>query len=178
MKSPMDSLSPLQRIELHPHDEAPPATPESQWLALPKHGRCFVCQTEVPGTWRVDLRRDTHAVRFKTRLDGAQQGPPGHAHGGSMAALLDEAMGAAAWIRRTHLVAAKLELQFRHPVPLGVNVHIVAWVKAEGPRSLRARAVLLLRDGVLAVEGQGIFAHAPALFDAPDSEFGRYDRGQ
>jgi hypothetical protein len=63
-------------------------------------------------------------------------------------------------------------------VPLGVSVHIVAWVKAEGPRSLRARALLLLRDGVLAVEGQGIFAHAPALFDAPDSEFGRYDRGQ
>ena len=156
----MDSLSPLERLELHPHDEPPAASPFEAWLPLPKHGRCFVCQTQVPGTWQIDLRRDGPAVRFRTCFGGAQQGPPGHAHGGSMAALLDEAMGAAAWLRRTHLVAARLELHFRRPVPLGSEVTVVAWVKHEGRRSLHARAALLLPDG----------STVPALNGAVDAE--------
>ncbi|MDQ1296257.1 MAG: hypothetical protein QG611_235, partial [Bacteroidota bacterium] len=36
------------------------------------------------------------------------EGPPGHVHGGSMAAVLDEAMGASAWIAGHTVVAAKL----------------------------------------------------------------------
>ncbi len=173
----MDSLNPLERLELHPHDEPPTASPVEAWLVLPKHGRCFVCQTEVPGTWQIDLRRDGSAVRFLTCFGGAQQGPPGHAHGGSMAALLDEAMGAAAWLRRTHLVAARLELHFRRPVPLGIEVMVVAWVKQAGSRSLQARAVLLLQDGSTAVDAHGVFAHAPGLFADLGSEFDRYQQG-
>ncbi|MEB3187307.1 MAG: PaaI family thioesterase [bacterium] len=170
----MESLGPLDRLDLHPHDAPPPASPSGNWLALPKHGRCFVCQTDVPGTWQIDLRRDGSTVRFLTTLGDAQQGPPGHAHGGSMAALLDEAMGAAAWLRRTHLVAARLELQFRKPVPLGTEVMVVAWVKQEGRRSLHAGGALVLPDGTTAVEAHGVFAHAPALFEHLGSEFDRY----
>ena len=40
------------------------------------------------------------------------EGPPGHAHGGSMAAVLDEAMGAAAWMEGHLVVAVRLATSF------------------------------------------------------------------
>ena len=38
------------------------------------------------------------SLRAKVLFGPGTQGPPGHAHGGSMAAVLDEAMGGAAWM--------------------------------------------------------------------------------
>lgn len=68
---------------------------------------------------------------FKRERDGAlvgkvwfgpgAEGPPGHAHGGSMAAVLDEALGAAAWMSGHPVVAAKLVTVFRRMLPLGTS---------------------------------------------------------
>ena len=40
------------------------------------------------------------------------QGPPHHAHGGAISSVLDEAMGAAAWLNNFKVVTAKLEVEF------------------------------------------------------------------
>ena len=45
------------------------------------------------------------------------KGPPGHAHGGSMAALLDEVVGGAAWVAGHPVVAATLNVRFRAMLP-------------------------------------------------------------
>lgn len=52
------------------------------------------------------------------------EGPPGYAHGGALAALLDEAMGMAVLASGRVAVAARIEVDFRSLVPLGEVVTV------------------------------------------------------
>ena len=45
-------------------------------------------------------------------------GPPGHAHGGSVAAVMDEALGLAAWAAGYPIVVGNLNVSFRSMLPL------------------------------------------------------------
>jgi acyl-coenzyme A thioesterase PaaI-like protein len=86
------------------------------------------------------------------------EGPPGHAHGGSMAAVLDEAMGLAVWLAHRAAVAAHLETDFRRPIPLGTTVTVETDVgPAEGGTKARATARLVGDDGTLHAEGSALF---------------------
>ncbi len=46
------------------------------------------------------------------------EGPPEHAHGGSMAAVLDEVLGLAAWAAGYAIVVANLNINFRCLLPI------------------------------------------------------------
>ncbi len=84
-------------------------------------------------------------------------GPPGHAHGGSIAAVLDEAMGGAAWIRVAPSLAVHLEIDFRNMLPLGTLTQVEAHVtKAEG-RKVWVEATLRGPDRTLFAEAKGLF---------------------
>jgi acyl-coenzyme A thioesterase PaaI-like protein len=45
-------------------------------------------------------------------------GPPGHAHGGAVAAVMDEALGLAAWAAGYAIVVGNLNVSFRNMLPL------------------------------------------------------------
>jgi acyl-coenzyme A thioesterase PaaI-like protein len=90
-------------------------------------------------------------------------GPPGHAHGGSIAAVLDEAMGAAAWMAGHIVVAVRLATDFRRLVPLGTDALMEAWVERVDGRKVTTRGRLLADDGT-------IFAEAEALFVTLDPD--------
>lgn len=88
------------------------------------------------------------------------EGPPGHAHGGSMAALLDEAMGAAAWLKGHRVLAAKITIEFKRPLPLGSVVEFTAWVERVEGRRVFTRAELSLpgtEGGTVCAQGEGLF---------------------
>ena len=55
-------------------------------------------------------------------------GPPGHAHGGATAYVMDEVMGAAAWLNKRPCVAAELSINYRKMLPLQENMRVEAWV--------------------------------------------------
>ncbi len=156
-------------IAIEPIGDAPPPepAPPSEWRLLEKHGPCFVCQPDNPGGLRADLYREGNAIRCRYVYPPELQGPPGHAHGGSTAALLDEVMGAAAWNRRDNLLAVHLEYDFRRPIPLGQEVLATGWVRADGNRSVRVAAEIRLANGEVAVQATGVFAVAPTMFDKP-----------
>ncbi|WP_420456723.1 PaaI family thioesterase [Rubrivirga sp.] len=85
------------------------------------------------------------------------EGPPGHVHGGALAALLDEAMGMAALATGRIVVAARIEVDFRALVPLGEVVTVeLAVEEAEGAK-VPVRATLC-RDG------EGVSCQATGLF--------------
>jgi acyl-coenzyme A thioesterase PaaI-like protein len=84
-------------------------------------------------------------------------GPPGHAHGGSIAAVLDEAMGAAAWTAGHTVVAVQLDTRFRRMIPLGTDALLEAWV--EGVEGKKVRTAGRLFD-----EAGEVFAEAKAIF--------------
>jgi uncharacterized domain 1 len=133
---------------------------------LPDHGPCFVCGHSNPHsigvTWFVlPDGRITATVTFTQ----AQQGPPGFAHGGASAAVLDEAMGAAVWSAGYTVVAVNLNVDYLRPVPLGTPVTVEARVNGRDGKALHTQAELRLPDGRVAVRARGIYVEAPHLFD-------------
>lgn len=97
------------------------------------------------------FRRRAGAGEASDRLVGrawfgpGSQGPPGHAHGGAMAAVLDECMGAAAWMNGYAVVAAHVEVDFRNMLPLGTDTWFEAWVESVDGRKVDCRARVYAR---------------------------------
>jgi acyl-coenzyme A thioesterase PaaI-like protein len=93
------------------------------------------------------------------------EGPPGHAHGGAQAALLDEGMGAVAWLSGKTVLAAKLEINFRTPLPLGTILTLHAEITKMEGRKVYTTGKLEADDGRVFSEGTGLFVVIdPAIF--------------
>jgi len=84
------------------------------------------------------------------------QGPPGHAHGGSIAAVLDEALGAAAWAAGHPVLVASLAVDFRRMVPLGTDAIFEAWIERTEGRKIHTRVRLTDGQGSVLAEGRAI----------------------
>lgn len=122
----------------------------------------------------VSGRKDSQAIRiryFARKTSGEfigrawfgpeSEGPPGHAHGGSQAAVLDEGMGAAAWFLGHAVLAAKIEINFRNSLPLGTEVTLrVVIDKIEG-RKVFVSGRLNGDDDTLYAESTGLFIEIP-----------------
>lgn len=99
----------------------------------------------------------------KVVVDATKEGPPGHVHGGALATLVDEAMGASAWYSGLRVVAVSLTFSLRLAVPLGVEITMRGRVTGRDGRKVFTSGELLLPDGRVAVEGTGVFVEAPHL---------------
>ncbi|MBM3273768.1 MAG: PaaI family thioesterase [Candidatus Sericytochromatia bacterium] len=110
-------------------------------------------------------------IAAKVTLTEAQQGAPGHSHGGSLAAILDEAMGWAVWRSGARALAGRLEFDYRLPTPLGVPLEARARVVGRGGRSIRAECEMRLPDGSVCVQGRGVFVD---LGDRFEEKFGTH----
>lgn len=133
-------------------------------IDLPGHGSCYICGSENTAGLGLRFRLEDGRVRTDFTLDVRQQGPPGHAHGGCLSAVLDEAMGAAAWCAGHPVVAARLEIDFRKAVPLGQPCRAEGWVASVDGRKVHTESELRLEDGTLATRGRGLFVEARKLF--------------
>jgi len=133
---------------------------------LPEHGSCFICGSDNPHNlglrWNVDERG---VVSSDFTLTLAQQGPPGHAHGGLSAAVLDEVMGAAVWQAGYMVAAAKIEVNYRKPVPLGTLITTRGYITRRVGRKIYTRGEICLPSGAILVESKGLFVVAPQLFE-------------
>lgn len=105
--------------------------------------------------WRAGHRL---VARFDPRPE--HRGPPGYVHGGMAAAVLDEVMASLGWVLDDiPCVTATLSLKYRQGVPLdGGPVRVEAWrERPEARRTQKAKGRLLLADGSVAVEAEGLF---------------------
>ena len=123
--------------------------------------RCFVCGNMNPKGLHLQFRlEEGEAVAdFTPGLD--HQGYPGFAHGGVVAAVLDEAMGWAVYGRGVWAMTAKMQMRFRDSVPLLEPLVVRASVTKNRGRLVNARAELRHRDGRLLVEAEGAFLRVP-----------------
>lgn len=64
------------------------------------------------------------------------EGPPHHAHGGSVAAVLDHCMGISCWVAGHPVVAASITINFHHSVPLRLVTLVEAWVEKVDGRKI------------------------------------------
>jgi acyl-coenzyme A thioesterase PaaI-like protein len=160
----------------------PPAelAPDAGWTEpedqlLPRGiGRSFVSGEPDGDRVRVRyFRRDADgALVGRAWFGPGTEGPPAHVHGGSMAALLDEAMGLACWIDGRKVLAGRLDVRFRAILPLGSLCTVEAWVDAIEGRNVTTRARLLGRDGTVHCKGEGLFVQlTDAQIDAMADEW-------
>ena len=78
-------------------------------------------------------KNQDHELRARIWFGPETEGPPGHAHGGSMAAVLDEVLGLAAWAAGYPIVVGNLNVSFRNLLPLKQVVTVESEiVSAEG----------------------------------------------
>ncbi len=89
------------------------------------------------------------------------EGPPGHVHGGSLAAVLDEAMGASAWIAGHTVVALKIAVKYRKMLPLGSVTTVEAWVSSVNGRKVLTQGRVFTEAGTVYTESEGLFIHIP-----------------
>jgi uncharacterized protein (TIGR00369 family) len=134
--------------------------------ALPEHGKCFVCGSQNPRGMGIRWYANPDGEIFtQVTLSEAQQGPPGYAHGGATAAILDEAMGAAVWFTGQRVLSVNLNVDYKRPVPLGEEVEVSARISGKGERSIHATSELRLANGDVAVSGRGIYVESPQVLD-------------
>lgn len=85
------------------------------------------------------------------------EGPPRHAHGGSVASVLDEAMGAAAWYAGYPVVAARLIVDFRAMVPVETSALVEARIERIEGRKIMTTGRMSGADGTVLAESEGLF---------------------
>ena len=98
----------------------------------------FVSGDPTGGRFRVRYYRDLDGLLVARVWFGPEtEGPPGHAHGGSIAAVLDEVLGLAAWAAGYAIVVGKLNVHFQKLLPLRTVVQVdSSIVSAEGRKVL------------------------------------------
>jgi len=115
------------------------------------------------------IRRTADGVRAEVTLGPAYEGPPGYVHGGMSSLLMDQLLGAAAMAAGKWGMTARLELDYRRPVPLATPVLLRAWITEDAGRKTGITGSIALAgdpDRVL-VEARGIFVAPRAeLIDA------------
>jgi acyl-coenzyme A thioesterase PaaI-like protein len=112
-------------------------------VPLSHHDLCFGCGLANVFGLQIELeRRPDGSVEGRFFVKQDHQGPPGVAHGGILAAALDEAAGLAAGDGLEAPRMARLEVDFLAPAPLGAFVRLRAHVESEEGRrvSVEARA--------------------------------------
>ena len=75
------------------------------------------------------------------------EGPPGHAHGGSIAAVLDEVLGLAAWATGHPVVVGNLNVSFRQLLPLQTVVQVNTRLVSVQGRKVMIHGELCSLDG-------------------------------
>ena len=72
-------------------------------------------------------------------------------------------MGAAVWQAGYIVAAAKIEVNYKKPVPLERLIQTRGYITRRVRRKIYARGEIYLPSGTLLVEGKGLFVIAPQL---------------
>lgn len=154
---------------------APPSigTTPPVGTALPQHySGCYGCGDHPAGLGMRFLVVAPDTVACALSLARHHQGAPGIAHGGIVATVFDEALGATQVFTAGRAVTATLTTDFRRPIPVEAPLHVRARLDERDGRKLRTSAEIRLgsADGQLAATARALFV------SVPDEHFAPYGR--
>jgi acyl-coenzyme A thioesterase PaaI-like protein len=151
------------------NDTRPDLSPEPGWEDVPffknpAGPRSFVSGEPEGNRLRTRYYRRVRdgALVGKVWFGPGTEGPPAHAHGGSTAAVLDEAMGGGAWLSGHPVLAAEIRVRFHRMLPLKTVATVEAWVDGVKGRKVQMRARLTGPKGELFSDSEGLFIELDA----------------
>lgn len=116
---------------------------------------CFVCGVENNAGLKMRFfQTGPLDVEADYTVPEQFQGYPGIAHGGIVAAMLDEVASRVFMSGDPPrlMVTAKMDIRYRKPVPVGVKLHLVGKAQAEAGRVGKALGQVFDPQGVLLAE--------------------------
>lgn len=123
---------------------------------LPNSRTCFVCGDRNVAGLQVTFHADGEEVSAAVTLRPEHAGYDGVAHGGVLAALLDETMGwAPALANRRFCVCVELNVRYEKPVPVGEPVRATGRVKSAHRRIWEAEGEIRDASGTVCARGAG-----------------------
>ena len=138
---------------------APVARPEPGWepvVPFPSPEGTFLHEGD-----RVRIayfrKPDAPQLYAKAWFGTKTMGPPGHVHGGAMAAALDEAMGAVCWMNDHKTVAATISVKFLAMLPIESETILEARIERIEGRKIYIHSSLTNPAGHTVAEGDGLF---------------------
>jgi uncharacterized protein (TIGR00369 family) len=139
----------------------PTATRQEKPLTPLAHGalnHCFGCGLENRTGLRLKFFVDGDKnVVSHLRLAPRFAGPPGHAHGGIIATLLDEAMSKVNRARGVLAMTRRLDVDYLRPVPLGKPLTLTARHTGTTGRRNHIEAQLANASGEILAAAKAIF---------------------
>ena len=145
-----------------PTPKTPSPDPALTPLAHGALNHCFGCGLDNPSGLRLRFFVDPDRnVVCHLRLARRFAGPPGHAHGGIIATLLDEAMSKANRARGILAMTRHLDVEYLRPVPLGVPLTLTARHRETHGRRHHIEAQLADAAGQVLATGTAVFVEIP-----------------
>jgi uncharacterized protein (TIGR00369 family) len=121
-------------------------------------GNCFACGPHNEDGLHLRFVRDGEDGAIGTViLDQKYQGYRGIAHGGIVMMLLDEVMAHATGMNGDKGMTASINVRFRKPVPLGVELTLRGRVTFTRSRMLALEGTVELADGTIHASSEGQF---------------------
>ena len=127
---------------------------------LPHSSGCFLCGEENPSGVRTRFFVEESEVRGRVALPRHMNGYRNVAHGGVLAALLDETMGWAATVfGKSHpmYVTGELTVKYLAPVPVGEQIEVRSRLVEDAGRLAFCEGEIL-HNGKACVRARGKFA--------------------
>jgi uncharacterized protein (TIGR00369 family) len=120
---------------------------------------CFACGKNNPDGMRLRFSYDEERHRFvcRFRLSKRYTGPPGHAHGGIIATILDEAMGKVNKLRHVVALTSTITVDYLKPVPLNKPLRVESREVRVRRRYHTNAAEILNQKGEVLARSKGIF---------------------
>ena len=143
---------------------------ETRDLKLPTN-TCFVCGPDNPDgmhlSWTLDEVRNTFICNFN--LDARYTGPPGHCHGGIIAAILDDAMGKVNKLRHVVALTKEMTVEYLKPVPLHKPLRVESKEVSVHGRQHINMAEIMNENGEVLARSKGTF-----IAIDPEKMFGKF----
>jgi|DEB0MinimDraft_10_1074344.scaffolds.fasta_scaffold00587_8 hypothetical protein len=118
----------------------------------------------LPLTFEYGQRQGQRCIVGRVRIDRFREGPAGSVHGGVVAGLFDEMMGAALRLsERPAAVTGRLTVRYRRPTPLDEDLVFRSWISEDRPLRMRIESECLLANTldddrpVRTAEADGLF---------------------
>jgi uncharacterized protein (TIGR00369 family) len=124
-----------------------------------RRNNCFGCGPGNDSGLRLNFTESPGGQSYicEFQLGEAFGGPPGHAHGGIIATILDEAMSKANRLRQTVALTRRIEVDYLRPVPLGQPLVVEGSIVQVRGRAHYNRAQLRSASGELLAQSRGKF---------------------